>query len=484
MTPQALLSLDDDVLSYIISDLTFRDAVTLSLTCKEAYKLSLDPALRRVVLTRSEDQLKSFRTFLLAKNSRPLFVKSLHISTTITWDLEPGDAAAKECATAIADILEAVVNLRAFSCGAMHTFHYTDRRIEQALIALPHLVDLSLLEAGPGATIYLLAKLNARDLPYLTLDIIPTGSAKFDELFGGLSRFPRLESLTVSRLPGIFIRLPDTPRTEVILPSLRELVLHVTFVPLVLLAAAFPNVSRVQLEFARAPNTFKLSPPPLRPEWLQPGWGAVDEVAIDSRDLAMWPLQCRVRVLDLGVVHERHQALAAVGGMRPRVLRCASVLDDGVGFWGMLATTSGAHELRFIEARIHEVVGHRKDEFVCHLGGFRDLTAVFICIRAYRQPTYPRAEALGTAQKLASRNGTMRFVGVSFADGTSKTVNEPIGEDERHDSIWYAVRREDRASGVLVQPMEIPTEVGLRLRDYMCETDYGSGWEERLATIG
>lgn len=123
-----------------------------------------------------------------------------------------------------------------------------------------------------------------------------------------------------------------------------------------------------------------------------------------------------------------------------------------------------------------------------HLARFPALTALFICIRAYNYPANPDAEIASLARSLAARNPKLRFVGLSFADGRSMREDDPMFEEERLGSTWFEIRRGETHGGLVeedeIDVHEIPTTVGLGVRDYMFQADYStSGWEERLAAF-
>ncbi|OSD08387.1 hypothetical protein PYCCODRAFT_1429456 [Trametes coccinea BRFM310] len=470
-----LLSLNHDVLGSIISCLSYRDALSLSYTCKAAHTLCLDPALRAVVIDRSSDQLIMFKNFLLAEASRPLFLRSLTVTKTVTWDL---DGCIEEVASAIADILEAATKLEHFSCGAIRDLVKANTRIQSGLVALQHLLDLTLLEGGQE-TSAIATSLQSPHIKHLTLDMLFNGPAKFQDFYGRIAKYRRVESLSISRMYDRIAFPSEAHKSNISIPSLRTLVLHTTFFPLSLAASTFPNVTKVT--FANARHYPNFSHPPVSPVDATSCWPTLLEAHIDARDLAVWPISSRVRWLDLEVLRGGYssEAIAAVDRMRPRVLSCAYTIDADNLFWVRLPVIASG--LRFLDVRLLELSNHPRKYMLMHLSRFPALTALFLCIRAFYQPVDADAEIVSIAHDLASRNSKLQFIGISFTDGRNMKEDYPVWDDERLSSQWFAVRRDGDGSGDLDK---IPTETGLSVREYMYQADYDAPeWEARLHAI-
>ncbi|KAH9900894.1 hypothetical protein C8Q73DRAFT_742646 [Cubamyces lactineus] len=467
-----LLSLNHDALSYIISYLNYRDALSLSYTCKAAHALPLDPALYTVVLNRSSEQLLKFRDFLLATESRPLFLRSLTITKTVTWD---ADDRAKEMAEALADILEKSTNLELFSCGAIRDLNKVDMRIQTNLMSLLRLADLTLLEGGPELSL-IATGMQSRRLRQLTLDMIyHSTKLAFGNFFGKLAQYHQLQSLTISRM---FDRIVTTPGATVIIPSVHALALHTTYIPMSLAATVFPNVKH--LTFTNTRHYPYFTHPNLLPTEIDKCWPTLDEAHIDARDLIVWPLSSRVRWLDLDVLRGGYsaEAIAAVNRMNPRVLSCAYTIDADNLFWTRLPVI--ASDLCFLDVRLLELSGHPRKYMILHLSSYPMLTVVFLCIRAFYQLADPSEEIEEIANSIARRNTRLQFVGISFTDGRSTREDEPVWDEERLGSVWFRVRRDDTTVQTMVE--EMPTAVGLKVRDYMYEVDYDDPeWMEQLA---
>ncbi|KAI0362628.1 hypothetical protein OH77DRAFT_1416896 [Trametes cingulata] len=474
--PLHLLSLNQDVLSHVISYLPYQDALSLSYTCKAAHTLSLDPALRTIVLDRSSEQLTKFRDYLLAKTSRPLFLRSLSITKTVTWDME-----AAEVASALADILEKAAALEQFSCGAMRELVAADSRIKENLIALTGLRELTLLDGGLE-TSEIATGLKSHGIQQLTLSLHwHDRKTPFEQLFGKFRRYRRLEILSIS---GMYNRIiPATPLSDsngIVMPSVHTLELHRTYIPLSLAAAAFPNISRVTFTNARHYPNFGQRE--VQPAEIAHCWANINEAHIDARDLAVWPISSRVRWLDLDVLRAGYsgEAIAAVARTSPRVLSCAYTIDADNLFWVRLPVI--ATELRFLDVRLLELRGNPRKYMLMHLKRFPHLTAIFLCIRAFYQPTDPAAEIASIALELAEFNSSLQFIGISFADGRSTREDEPVFDEERLSSTWFKVHRPEHYGEA--EPRQISTETGLKVRDYMYRAQYDiPGWEEMLSTF-
>ncbi|KAI0371664.1 hypothetical protein BV20DRAFT_964878 [Pilatotrama ljubarskyi] len=470
-----LLSLNQDVLSHIISYLSYPDALSLAHTCKAAHALSLDPALHTVVLDRFAEQLTKFRDFLLAKPSRPLFLKSLIITKTVTWDMEAGKAA-----EALGDVLEKATMLEHFSCGEMRNLVAADARVKDNLIALTRLTGLTLLEGGPE-TAEIAASLKSEGIRQLTLDMLwHSRKTTFEYFFGSFRRYRRLELLSISRMYAKIIIPLVASDITIVMPSVRTLELHRSYIPLSLAATVFPSVTNLTFTNARHYPNFGYRD--VLPAEVAHCWANVDEAHIDARDLVFWPISCRVRWLDLDVLRGGYsrEAIAAVDRTCPRVLSCAYTIDADNLFWVRLPVI--ATELRLLDVRLLELSGNPKKYMLTHLTRFPALTVIFLCIRAFYQPSDQDAETASIAQDLAERNRHLRFIGVSFADGRSTPEDAPVWDEERLSSTWFKVLRDEHD---VRRTERIPTATGLRVRDYMYQANYDApGWEEVLSTLG
>ena len=120
-----------------------------------------------------------------------------------------------------------------------------------------------------------------------------------------------------------------------------------------------------------------------------------------------------------------------------------------------------------------------------HLSQFPALIAIFLCVRAYYQTEDYDAEVEAIAKELAERNRTLRYIGISFSDGRSMRDDEPIWNEELLGSRWWRVSRDEADYlGEDATVEVIPTEVGLKIRDYMYKADFDSpDWEDRLSAF-
>lgn len=121
-----------------------------------------------------------------------------------------------------------------------------------------------------------------------------------------------------------------------------------------------------------------------------------------------------------------------------------------------------------------------------HLAGFRALTAVFLSVRAFYQPEDREAELDALARDLATHNSQLRFIGISLTDGRSMRDDEPLWDEERLGARWWTVGRQEDEYGLwgLKSVDVVPTEVGMKVREYMYGADFDSaGWEERLSAF-
>ena len=123
-----------------------------------------------------------------------------------------------------------------------------------------------------------------------------------------------------------------------------------------------------------------------------------------------------------------------------------------------------------------------------HLANFPVLSAVDLCIRAYYIPNDTDAELSEIARTLATRNPSLRFVGLSLVDGRQMRNDEPIYDEERLQARWWAVERHEAPhlayltgegdvndeydDGIRIA--ELPMGAGLRVRKFMYEADFGT----------
>ena len=88
------------------------------------------------------------------------------------------------------------------------------------------------------------------------------------------------------------------------------------------------------------------------------------------------------------------------------------------------------------------------------------------------------------ARELAQVNRTLRVVGVALTDGRSMRHDEPVWREELLGSRWWKVERDEEWLHDVKSMEPIPTEVGLKVRDYMYAADFASpDWEERFETL-
>ncbi|KAI0636516.1 hypothetical protein C8Q77DRAFT_506884 [Trametes polyzona] len=461
-----IMSLNKDVLHHILSFLSFPDALSLTKTCKAAHALSLDSALHTVVLDRSISQVLQFRSFLLAKDSRPRFVESLTIRKTITWDIDSDEC--MELAGALADILEQTTRIGCFSCDDTDQLLKADSRFKQALIALTTLKELTLLAGGPEIT-QVATSTHSRGLQKLTLSWSSRSAAvpiSYRHLFGKLSHLRRLTYLSISRLYetiSITPALVDTSRIHI--PSVHTLELICTWIPLPLAANLFPNAKRITFANARHyPHFGEVSVPDAD---TSSGWHVLEEAHIDTQDLKVWPICSLVRRLDLGVLRGGYssEALSAVTRMRPRILECSYTIDADNLFWIRLPVI--AAELRFLDVRVLEGSRNPRRYMLMHLARFPALTAVFLSIRTYHQPADAAEEATTLARQLGRLNGKLRFVGIGFSDGRSMREEDPVYDEERLGSRWFELRRKP-----LTEPSLAGIEATLEVRPIPTDSNF------------
>ena len=133
-----------------------------------------------------------------------------------------------------------------------------------------------------------------------------------------------------------------------------------------------------------------------------------------------------------------------------------------------------------------------------HLANFPVLSAIDLCIRAYYIPDDTDAELSEIARALATRNPSLRFVGLSLVDGRQMRNDEPIYDEERLQARWWAVKRDEAPHPACpsgeggsdgeyddgIRMAELPIGAGLRVRKFMYEADFGTqGWEEGIAAL-
>lgn len=119
-----------------------------------------------------------------------------------------------------------------------------------------------------------------------------------------------------------------------------------------------------------------------------------------------------------------------------------------------------------------------------HLARFPALKALFLCMRAFYQPDDHDAEVAAMALDLAKRNRTLRVVGIALTDGRSMRDDDPVWNEELLASRWWRVDRDEDWLQEVKNMEVIPTEAGMKVRDYMYAADFDSpNWEERFETL-
>ncbi|RPD66597.1 hypothetical protein L226DRAFT_479395 [Lentinus tigrinus ALCF2SS1-7] len=492
--PLTLIALPVEVLENIIAHLSPEEAISLSYTCKTIHLVSLDPALHTVVLDRNPEQIKKFRDHLLSTTSRPGYLKSLVLAKAVTWEIERDTP---EPAIALADILEKAVRLQCFDCGSMEVInHASDERVAKALVALKDLQEVN-VKGGGTQTMNAVLSMNSLGLQILSISLEFAPEMAYITLFEPLARYVHLHTLSISKI-WKRLRVPLQPQNTISIPSVRTLTIEDTTICLSLVASIFPNVERVSYQSGRYQRNRLVGPGLTDPsEPIPPCWThTLARAHLDVADIDIWPLSCRVNWLDFGLLRTGHsrEALFLVGRTKPRVLSCAYRIDADNLLWVNLPTV--ANDLRFLDARIIELSGHRKKYMLMHLSGLDALIAVFLSIRAFYQPEDLDAELTSIVRSLARDNRQLRFVGLSLVDGRSMRDEEPVWKEERLASRWWAIERVDLQDQHAELDLDaflecgnarlvpITTEVGLKIRDYMYEADYDSpDWQERLSTM-
>ncbi|PIL24409.1 hypothetical protein GSI_14163 [Ganoderma sinense ZZ0214-1] len=503
-----LLGINVDVLAIIISYLSPADAIAFSHTCQAARAIPLDPALHTVVLNRTTEQIEKFRDHLHAVPSRQNMLKCLTLTKAVTWEI---DIHASDPANMITDIVEGAKNLQLFSCGAMEDMiRASDGRMASALTSRTNLRVLELRDGG-AKVVEVLSELQSPHLRELALDVTFIHKLPWNELFEPLTRYHHLETLSISKgvgrilfpftfLPPDFLAglpplpagiapdgvAPFSPQTAPVLPSVRTLSFHNTFIPMPFAATLFPAVTRLTF---RTDRTLSFSVPAggLQHEFGTPlpCWPhALAEAHLDVVDGALWPLTCRVRWLDFDFLPAgcAQEALDAVAQTAPEVLSVAYRIDADNVFWVRLPVIAG--NLRFLDIRILELSGKRRRYVLLHLSSFPALKALFLCMRAFYQPDDHDAEVAAMALELAQANRTLRVVGIALTDGRSMRDDEPVWREELLGSCWWKVERDEEWLHEVKSMEAIPTQAGLKVRDYMYAADFESpDWEERMETL-
>ncbi|TBU50223.1 hypothetical protein BD309DRAFT_996203 [Dichomitus squalens] len=503
-----LLGLNVDVLAIIISYLPPRDAVALSCTCKAAHAISIDPALHTVILDHTTEQIQKFRDHLLAVESRPHVLKSLTLTKAVTWEIDPH---ASGPAGALADIVEQAKDLQFFSCGNMDDMIVaSNMRLVSALTSRTSMRALQ-LQYGGQHTVKIITEVESPYVRELIVDLTFVSKMPWNNLFAPLTRYQHLTTLSISKLTNRLLFpfpvaqspqfaagpiLPSpatniqhlTPETTPIIPSVRTLSFFSTFIPMALAATMFPNVENLTFRTDRLFRSFYIAEQAVRQEFpsLSACWHhTLAEAHIDVADCRVWPLTCRVRWLDFNFLPGgwAEEALDAVTRTKPHVISVAYRIDPDNTFWLRLPMI--ASELRFMDTRILELSGHRRRYVLMHLSRFPALAAIFLCVRAHYQAEDYDAEVETIARELAERNRKLQYIGISFTDGRFMRYDDPVWNEERLGSRWWKVHRDEgHYLGEGTSVKVIPTEVGLKIREYMYEADYDSPvWEERLSTF-
>ena len=345
-TPLTLLSLNQDVLSYVVGHLSPRDAVSLSSTCRAANTIPVEPSLHTVVLRRSITQIKKLRDYLLKADFRYNLLKSL---TLLDMSTSETDHDFVEAAGALADILERTPNLECFSSSVMEDLvHASQGRVFAALASLENLYELNVSQCGSEILQAILSlPLKTHKLRSFTAKMqFEVGYTEhgvcYDALLSTLQQHPHLESLSLS-LDGAVSRMGG-PWS---LPTVTALTLEDTFIPMSIAATIFPGVRRLTFRSAGAAQFVERGT-------AVPSWNALEAAHMDASDLALWPLWCPVRALRVDMLTEvRARAVVlAVERTTPYVFACTYRVDTVNQFWKRVPAV--AHNLRFLEVRAVE----------------------------------------------------------------------------------------------------------------------------------
>ena len=330
--------------------------MSFSCTCRAAHTVPLEPALNTIILERDVTQIKKLRDYLSKADFRYHFLRSLTLAKAVSYEI---DRDSIEAAQALADILERTPELEHFSSGAVEDLaRASGGRVLSALTSIENLRELDISGCG-GDTIKSLELLRTRKLRTFTGSLY-VARPSFEALMSSLAQQPHLTTLSLTL--NAYVQTVQEARPKWTFPSVTSLTLENMFFPMSLAAATFPAVRHLSFRTMRPPGAR-----PLRSELIGepnaqcwPCTHTLDTARLDAPDLALWPLTCPVRTLELELLASGHSetAVLTVARTTPHVLTCAYRIDADNLFWVRLPTV--AHSLRFLDVRVVEHYKHPK----------------------------------------------------------------------------------------------------------------------------
>ncbi|OBZ76422.1 hypothetical protein A0H81_03124 [Grifola frondosa] len=276
-TMSNLVSLNDNVLFMIVSYLSHRDALSLSLTTREIYPLVI-MQVPATVTCRSPLEMTEAHSYMILSHIPNHARRLTHLDVSLTHTFhDPG-----EIAPLLADLLENAVNLKHITVGPFASLLSHEPRVGVALNALTKLENIYFHGDPSDDSLTILT--HSRSKPRL-LSIAVGQDEGYRRFFSSLTSFS--QSLVKLKLTDL-IRLPagspdrlandvDLPVLPLVqLPQVQYLSLAQCryIIPWVALAHALPNVHSLLLDRVAKYNTLPRQLWPKLRRLVLPGYAA------------------------------------------------------------------------------------------------------------------------------------------------------------------------------------------------------------------
>ncbi|KAI0941024.1 hypothetical protein AcV7_003243 [Taiwanofungus camphoratus] len=326
-----LPSLNDDVLSIILSHLSTQDAFNLSATARGLYSVAMRRALYTVALC-SPQQLSAFCESMFADVPNRLHsLRNLELSSLafgVAGNFEAKQTGDFSSAPLLADLLEQAHDLKSISLPCVEYLIQREPRVAYALAALPDLVELRLKDMG-GHSLEVIRMLQST--PSKLIMRFDEFSVAFRATLPAIAHLQSLKNLELS-----FLNKRSAPHNMTIdlgaIPqwlNVRHLTVTHSDVPMSICVRAFPNLQTLHLGdvslAGESENTIC--------------WPTLHRAHGFPADFRHWQLTCPVHELELDSflfardMQQQSDTLSVVKNTRPVMLTLQCCTDIMHSFW-------------------------------------------------------------------------------------------------------------------------------------------------------
>ncbi|OSX63822.1 hypothetical protein POSPLADRAFT_1045011 [Postia placenta MAD-698-R-SB12] len=304
-TKAPFLSLNDDVLSLILSDLSTHDALQLSATARDVHFIAKQRALQEVKMTTNASAAR-ICTYLLGDIPNRLhLVRDLTVRLDFTTYVNPDgkpfySESAITAAHLFASVLGDAIYLRSLHLTSVGILLQVQPRIGPALSALTNLrlLDLQLIGSTDGFTVLREIRCRPEELKLSVGTARTAGMHTVDvnEVLSCLQDMQTIKRLTLSHIneqrfdDRLVLKFSDPPSSW---STVHDLSLLRCRMPMRLAVLAFPNLRVLRVNQP-------ISCPPPKPDSEQTVcWSNLDFVEGPIELLYEWPFTCPIHHLSL-----------------------------------------------------------------------------------------------------------------------------------------------------------------------------------------